>query len=92
MDSFDVRDIIDWDYYKERLGKTIQKIITIPAALQMVPNPVPRVAHPDWLQRKVARTPNLRYTPAILRLDPPPSSPLLSPHYLRDCRADPSWG
>ena len=53
MDSFDVRDIIDWGYYKERLGKTIQKIITIPAALQLVPNPVPRVAHPDWLQRKV---------------------------------------
>ena len=52
-DGFDMRNILDWDYYRERLGKTIQKIITIPAALQKVPNPVPRVAHPDWLQSKV---------------------------------------
>lgn len=28
--------ILDWDYYIERLGSTIQKIITIPAALQQV--------------------------------------------------------
>lgn len=52
-DGFDIRNILDWDYYLERLGKTIQKIITIPAALQKVPNPVPRVAHPDWLDSKV---------------------------------------
>ena len=51
--SVELRDVIDWPYYKDRLGKTIQKIITIPAALQAVQNPVPRVAHPDWLQRKV---------------------------------------
>jgi len=25
------RDIVDWDYYIDRLGKTIQKIVTIPA-------------------------------------------------------------
>lgn len=31
----DVRDILDWDYYRERLGNTIQKIITIPAAMQV---------------------------------------------------------
>lgn len=31
----DVRDIVDWDYYRERLGNTIQKIITIPAAMQV---------------------------------------------------------
>lgn len=49
----DVRDIVDWDYYRERLGNAIQKIITIPAAMQRVPNPVPRVRHPDWLHRKV---------------------------------------
>ena len=29
-----MRDIIDWDYYKERLGGTIQKILVIPCALQ----------------------------------------------------------
>lgn len=50
----DVRDIVDWDYYRERLGSAIQKIITIPAAMQRVPNPVPRVRHPDWLHKKVA--------------------------------------
>ncbi|KAH0609527.1 uncharacterized protein H6S33_013013 [Morchella sextelata] len=29
------------------------KLITIPAALQKVRNPVPRVAHPEWLQRRI---------------------------------------
>uniref|UniRef100_A0A1D2A3C0 DNA polymerase epsilon catalytic subunit n=1 Tax=Auxenochlorella protothecoides TaxID=3075 RepID=A0A1D2A3C0_AUXPR len=48
-----VRGIVDWQYYRERLGSAIQKIITIPAAMQLIPNPVPRVAHPDWLLRKV---------------------------------------
>lgn len=48
-----MRDILDWDYYRERLGNAIQKIITIPAAMQGVPNPVPRVKHPDWLSKKV---------------------------------------
>ena len=50
----DVRALVDWDYYRERLGGTIQKIITIPAAMQRISNPVPRVKHPDWLFRKVA--------------------------------------
>lgn len=27
------------------------KIVTIPAALQGVKNPVPRIAHPDWLHK-----------------------------------------
>ncbi|VDO97023.1 unnamed protein product [Soboliphyme baturini] len=49
----DIRDILDWDYYIERLGSAIQKIITIPAALQGVPNPVPRVGHPDWLHKRL---------------------------------------
>ena len=53
MSDFDIRSIIDWEYYKERLGKSIQKIITIPAAMQKVPNPVPRVQHPDWLEKKI---------------------------------------
>ena len=34
MHDFDIRKVLDWDYYIERLGSTIQKIITIPAALQ----------------------------------------------------------
>ena len=37
----------------ERLSTNIRKIITIPAALQKQKNPVPRVAHPAWLVRKV---------------------------------------
>jgi DNA polymerase epsilon subunit 1 len=52
--NFDLRSILDWDYYIERLGSVIQKLITIPAAMQRVPNPVPRIRHPDWLLRRVA--------------------------------------
>jgi DNA polymerase elongation subunit (family B) len=61
----DFRDVIDWDYYRERLGKTIQKIITIPAGMQLIENPVPRVVHPPWLATRakehVARLQRLRY-------------------------------
>ena len=32
----DCRDILDWSYYIERLESAIQKIITIPAAMQKV--------------------------------------------------------
>ncbi|KAK2460009.1 hypothetical protein APHAL10511_008015 [Amanita phalloides] len=53
LSNFDLRSILDWEYYKERLGSVIQKLITIPAAMQKIPNPVPRVRHPDWLQRRV---------------------------------------
>nr|KAJ0201048.1 hypothetical protein LSAT_V11C600314360 [Lactuca sativa] len=49
-----IRSIIDWEYYKKRLRFAIQKIITIPAALQKVSNPVPRVAHPPWLHKKIS--------------------------------------
>ena len=45
MTDFDIRSIVDWDYYIDRLGKSIQKIITIPAAYQFVSNPVPRCVH-----------------------------------------------
>lgn len=51
--DMDPRALLDWDYYLERLGSVIQKLITIPAALQKVRNPVPRVPHPDWLQRRI---------------------------------------
>lgn len=36
MQDDDIRQILDWGYYIERLGSTIQKIITIPAAMQGV--------------------------------------------------------
>ncbi|KAI0300525.1 DUF1744-domain-containing protein [Multifurca ochricompacta] len=54
LTNFDLRSILDWDYYIERLGSVIQKLITIPAAMQKVVNPVPRIHHPDWLHRRVA--------------------------------------
>lgn len=54
LQSFDIRDIVDWKYYMERFGSVIQKIITIPAAMQGITNPVPRVRHPDWLYKRVA--------------------------------------
>lgn len=54
LTTFDLRSILDWDYYIERLGSVIQKLITIPAAMQKVSNPVPRIRHPDWLHRRVA--------------------------------------
>lgn len=31
-----LRSIVDWAYYRQRLNSAIQKIITIPAALQKV--------------------------------------------------------
>ncbi|KAL6240084.1 DNA polymerase epsilon catalytic subunit A [Aspergillus navahoensis] len=51
--DMDPRSVIDWDYYLERLGSVVQKLITIPAALQKIRNPVPRIAHPEWLQRRI---------------------------------------
>ncbi|EME32355.1 DNA polymerase epsilon subunit 1 [Galdieria sulphuraria] len=52
-EAIQLREFLDWQYYKERLASTIQKIITIPAAFQSVENPVPRVAHPEWLSAKL---------------------------------------
>ncbi|CAH2045106.1 unnamed protein product, partial [Iphiclides podalirius] len=49
----DIRDVLDWPYYIERLSGAIQKIITIPAAMQGLDNPVPRVQYPDWLHKKM---------------------------------------
>ena len=54
LTNFDLRSILDWEYYIERLGSVIQKLITIPAAMQKVTNPVPRIHHPDWLFKRVA--------------------------------------
>lgn len=51
----DIRDIFDCNSYIERIGGAIQKITTIPAALQGISNPVPRVQHPEWLHKKSSR-------------------------------------
>uniref|UniRef100_A0A1I7UZR9 DNA polymerase epsilon catalytic subunit n=1 Tax=Caenorhabditis tropicalis TaxID=1561998 RepID=A0A1I7UZR9_9PELO len=61
----DIRDMLDWEYYIERFASCIQKIITIPAALQGVSNPVPRVAHPDWLQNKIRNKVDAHKQPLI---------------------------
>jgi DNA polymerase epsilon subunit 1 len=49
----DFREVVDWEYYKDRLGKSIQKIVSIPAGLQKIPNPCPRIDHPVWLHRRL---------------------------------------
>ena len=49
----DMREMVDWEYYKTRLAGAIQKIISIPAALQGVENPCPDVKHPDWLHKRI---------------------------------------
>lgn len=43
LQDFNMRKIIDWDYYRERVAGTIMKIVTIPAALQKCMNPVPKI-------------------------------------------------
>ena len=41
LTNVDIRDILDWDYYKERLSTQIQKMVCIPAVMQNIPNPIP---------------------------------------------------
>eukprot|EP00796_Vickermania_ingenoplastis_P006140 gene6140-4420_t len=53
--TVDLQQLLDWDYYTARFSACVQKIITIPAALQQIPNPVPRVKHPDWLQKRIQK-------------------------------------
>ncbi len=48
-----LREIIDWDYYRGRLANAVLKIVSIPAALQFVDNPVPRIQYPPWLMKKI---------------------------------------
>lgn len=94
IDCDDFRNIVDWDYYKDRLGmkiipptltiilgKTIQKIITIPAGMQKVSNPCPRVEHPLWVKRILQETVSKRKQATISSLFgssvTPPDSGLL---------------
>ena len=53
--DFDIRNFIDWDYYIDRFSTTVRKIITIPAGIQNIDNPVERVKPPDWLNRLMQR-------------------------------------
>jgi hypothetical protein len=45
--NLELRKLLDWDYYIGRLGFVIQKLVTIPAAMQKMPNPMPRIRHLD---------------------------------------------
>lgn len=40
-EKIDIKKILDWDYYFERLSSTIQKMVCIPAVLQNLDNPLP---------------------------------------------------
>lgn len=51
IQDFDIRNFVDWDYYIDRFSTTVRKIITIPAGIQNIDNPVTRVKEPDWLRR-----------------------------------------
>lgn len=52
-EDLDMRKLIDWNYYIDRFCKTVQKIVTIPALLQGVDNPLPSVPLPDWLKKRL---------------------------------------
>ena len=49
----DLRKVLDWDYYIERLTSTILKIIIIPAALQGIKGILPEVKYPEWLDKMI---------------------------------------
>ncbi|KAH9386608.1 DNA polymerase epsilon subunit 1 [Nematocida major] len=44
----DIREIVDWGYYLERLSNIIARIIIVPAVLQGISNPVKRIQPPQW--------------------------------------------
>eukprot|EP00924_Labyrinthula_sp_SR-Ha-C_P002487 maker-scaffold_16-snap-gene-6.20-mRNA-1 protein AED:0.04 eAED:0.04 QI:0/0/0/1/1/1/3/0/2111 len=46
-----LREVIDWDYYFERLSTVMLKVVCIPAILQGLENPIPLVPLPKWVQR-----------------------------------------
>lgn len=55
-----LRELLDWEYYKGRLANAILKIVSIPAALQAVENPVPRIEYPAWLIKKCRELTDVR--------------------------------
>lgn len=52
-EDLDLKCLLDWEYYKGRLANAILKIVSIPAALQGLENPVPRVEYPSWLTKQI---------------------------------------
>jgi DNA polymerase epsilon subunit 1 len=58
LEEADLKSIVDWGYYIERLSNTMQKMVTISAAYQGIENPVPFIQHPKWLEAKIKRDNN----------------------------------
>lgn len=54
MQDYDIRAVIDWDYYRTRLGATVQKLVIIPALEQKIPNPCPTIPILDWMKKRIA--------------------------------------
>ncbi|XP_037918811.1 DNA polymerase epsilon catalytic subunit 1 [Hermetia illucens] len=84
MGDADIRDVLDWNYYIERLGGAIQKIITIPAALQGLSNPVPRVQHPDWLHKRMLEKNDVLKQRRINEMFISKPKPVQEPREIRD--------
>ncbi|ODV90059.1 hypothetical protein CANCADRAFT_1791 [Tortispora caseinolytica NRRL Y-17796] len=72
LTDFDLRTIIDWSYYAQRLGNMILKLIIIPAGLQGISNPVPRLAEPDWLKARMTsnKSRQLKLTSMLVKKKP----------------------
>lgn len=82
IQDFDIRNFIDWDYYIDRFSTTVRKIITIPAGLQNIDNPVARVKEPDWLRKMMQQkraTTNQKRISDLFRRAAPIASPLNTP-------------
>lgn len=52
LQSTDFREIVDWDYYLQRLHSTLQKILVIPSYLQGITIKDFDVPPPDWVIKK----------------------------------------
>lgn len=47
-DLTEIRDILDWDYYYERLENTILRIVILPSIQQGLVNLIPKINLPAW--------------------------------------------
>lgn len=52
--AINVRDIIDWGYYKQKLETQILKLVIIPAIKQNINNPITSIPIPDWLKKQIS--------------------------------------
>ncbi|EJW05242.1 hypothetical protein EDEG_00707 [Edhazardia aedis USNM 41457] len=46
-----LKDILDWEYYRERLENVILKVVVLPAILQGIGNILPGVKVPEWTDK-----------------------------------------